>query len=573
PEWILSLNELYEKRMRWGEESFAFVRPIRWILALLNSQIVPFFLGSLRSGRYTFTHFYSGFTKVHISKIPEYFRYVPLEILDIQKRREFVLQQIPHITREFREVDFTYELPGWGFATFSPDFLALPPEVIEAVISKQLRCYPLYDGEGKLLPRFLFTVDHKEGEWNREEVQKGYEAVANARLTDALYFYQNDIQIPFHQRKEQLKGIQFLHGMGSYFDKTERLEWMIHHLPWKEYIPELNLEILSEAVSLCRVDQTTQLVREFTDLEGIIGRAYLENPKTPCHLAEKLRPLVAGVIYESYLPRGSEDVLPQSLEGSVLSVADKMDSLLAFFFSGYKPTGTKDPLGSRRLAAHILRIIFSNDLLLPLRHFLLVTAKELWKKPLDELFFQEIFEERAEHLSREGIAGWNYEIFLICKKYLFSRPQYFYRLQKFLIRRRGAQLSEYARIATRVHNLAREAPISLSGQELKKEIFREPEEEDVYSSVLLPWETWRLEKQTHSGLFPLEKMWEDWLLQVTPERIALLDRFFDRVLVMHPEEEVRFNRLALLKRLDECLQILGDMSASGKSLEVLSASE
>ncbi|MHA2617782.1 MAG: glycine--tRNA ligase subunit beta [bacterium JZ-2024 1] len=573
PEWILSLNELYEKRMRWGEENFSFIRPIRWILALLNSQIVPFSLGSLHSNRFTFTHFYSGFKKVRIPACTDYFRYVPLEILDIQKKREFVLQQIPHVTREFREVDFTYELPGWGFASFPSDFLSLPPEVIEAVISKQLRCYPLYDEKGKLLPRFLFTVDHKEGDWNREEVQKGYEAVANARLTDALYFYHTDIQIPFHQRKEQLKGIQFLQGMGSYFDKTLRLEWMIQHLPWTEHIPALNLEILSEAVSLCRADQTTQMVREFTDLEGIIGRAYLENPKTPCHLTENIRPHVARVIFESYLPRGSEDVLPQTLEGSVLSVADKMDSLLAFFFSGYKPSGTKDPLGARRLAAHILRIIFSNSLPIPLQDFLQKTAEGIWKKQVDERFFQEIFEERAEHLSREGISGWNYDIFLICKKYLFPHPLYFYRLQKFLIQKRGPQLSEYARIATRVHNLACEAPPSLSSQELKKEIFAEPEEENVYSSVLLAWEKWRAERQPYSILFPLEKFWEDWLHQVTPERIALLDRFFDRVLVMHPDEKIRFNRLILLKRLDDCLQILGDMSASGRSMEVLSSSK
>ncbi len=565
PDWILSLNEFYEKRMKWGKETFSFVRPIRWILALLDDRIIPVQLGSLRASRYTFTHYYSDRKKVRLSTISDYFRYVPLEVLDIEKRREKVLRQLSHPVREYQEVDCTYELPGWGIGHFSQEFLRLPREVIEAVIVKQLRCYPLYASDGSLLPRFLFTVDRQPGEWNVGEVQKGYEAVANARLTDALYFYENDTRIPFHQRVESLKGIQFLQGMGSYYEKITRLEWMMRNFNWHQSIAGVSEEVLLEASRLCRADQTTQMVREFTNLEGIMGKIYLLDEQTSCHLSGAIRQKVASAIYESYLPRGANEPIPVTLEGIVLSLADKLDSLLAFSFSGYRPTGGKDPLGARRFAAHILRIVFHTGADLFLRDMLNKTAQSLWQKPLDETFFRSLFEERGENFSREQIADWNYDIFAICRPYLFLRPQYFFCLQKFLISRTGKRLSEYARIATRVHNLACEAQNTLS---LKPENFVEPEEIEVFHQVVLPWEEWINRKQ-RAGIFPAEEqVWDEWLGEVSEERVALLDRFFDRVLVMHPDERLRKNRLALLQHLDQCLQILGDMSASGRSMEI-----
>jgi glycyl-tRNA synthetase beta chain len=551
PKWILSIP--FQKSMRWADVPIRFARPIHWILALFGGKVVPFEVGNIRSGNMTYGHRFMHSGPIPVKDFQSYLQktreaFVIVDPVERKKRIEDemiregakVSGRVLKDEELLNEVNFLVEYPVALCGTFDNKFLSLPREILVHSMKEHQRYFPLVDDHGTLLPQFvcISNINPK----NREVVVKGNEKVLRARLSDAAFFFEDDLKIPLEKRVEQLKKVVFQAKLGTSYEKVMRFKqlalWMTERID-----PKLQ-EMAGRTSLLCKADLVTGMVGEFPKLQGIVGREYAR--------LSKERPEVAEAIYEHYLPGFAGDRLPSSPIGDIVSIADKMDTIVGCFGVGLLPTGTADPFGLRRQALGIIRIILEKKYSISLRGLIEESEKQLKEKM--ERPGQQVKDEVLEFFRVR------YQNFLLDKEYPFDVTDAVLSISfdelldvqgrmDALRKAKGWKDFESIVIAfKRAMNILKGSPPK---REINLSLFVEPAEQSLYQSFLNAKE--RIDQHLGKRDYPSA------LLEMTQMKKPI-DEFFEGVMVMVEDEAIRDNRLALLDDIGKLFLRIADFS-------------
>lgn len=348
----------FKKSMRWKDLDIRFARPMHWIVALFGGQVVPFSYGNLNSGNVSFGHRFMAPGAFEVSSLDQYLADAEKQfvIVDPARRRQLIAAQLDEVVGRTEgklnpdedlldEVAFLVEYPTAVMGGFEKTYLQLPPELLITVMREHQRYFTVVDGHGKLLPRFV-TISNTRVE-DLTVVQQGNERVLRARLSDAMFFWNEDRKQRLESRLEALKNVVYQAKLGTSYEKVMRFKALAVELACQQ-VPEV-AELTERAALLAKCDLETGMVFEFTELQGVMGREYA--------LLDGEDPRVARAIFEHYLPVQAGGELPSDDVGAFVSIADKIDSICGCFGVGLIPTGTADPFALRRSAIGILNII------------------------------------------------------------------------------------------------------------------------------------------------------------------------------------------------------------------------
>ena len=402
PGFILGLS--FPKSMRWGAETITFARPIHWILARYGGAVVPFELGDVTSGGVTFGHRFLAPQAVEVADAQAYVAALKAArvIVDPEARRTLLSEELARAAAGVKgevvpnpglleENTFLVEYPSVVVGNFEDKFLALPDAVLITSMREHQRYFSLRGADGRLLPHFIAVNNTLTR--NPEVVRQGHERVIRARLSDAMFFFQEDSKTPLENRVDALKGVVFHSLLGTSYEKMERFRELAVSLS-RQLAPELS-DAVSRAATLCKADIVTEMVGEFPSLQGVMGRQYALLNGEP--------PEVAEALFTHYLPRHADDELPQDKVGALVGLADRLDTICGCFGVGLSPTGTADPYGLRRHALAVIRILRSQQLHLDLASAV-AAALELLKDKISRtveetaLEVLDFFQTRLQHL-------------------------------------------------------------------------------------------------------------------------------------------------------------------------------
>ncbi len=561
PEFIISLN--FPKSMRWGTGDIRFVRPIHWILALFGGTVVPFDLDGIKSGKRTFGHRFNHPEPIEINDLSSYLSLLEKAgvICDPERRKEMILVQartaaemaggiLKEDSALLEEVTHLVEWPVALCGSFEPKYLELPEDVLITSMRDHQRYFCIVDKKGALLPRFV-TVSNTPVD-DPKVIIEGNERVLRARLSDAAFFLKEDTKIPLGERIKSLKEVIFQEQLGSLYDKALRIKGLSIYLIRKLEEPIISSQererlktVLERSSLLCKCDLVTEMVGEFPELQGIMGREYA---KRSCEQEE-----VAEAIYEHYLPRFSGDELPLTLSGSILSLANKMDNIAGCFFQDIIPSGSEDPHALRRQAQGIIQIILNKGLIFPWEGFIREGLLQISSKLSGKLGEVEpkIHAFLNQRLNNYFLAqGYDYDLINSVLDTGNCHPVF---IQKRLNALREFRSEEA--FATILISFKRVINILPKGEEIQKavdiSIFTEAEEIRLYESF-----------QKLVGGLKEDIARAEYLgaLQAMAEMKEPIDLFFDRVLVMHEDMRVRKNRLALLASIRNIFLKIADFS-------------
>ncbi|OWA36680.1 glycine--tRNA ligase subunit beta [Saccharibacillus sp. O16] len=549
----------FPKNMRWGAYDFKFIRPIRWMIALFGEEVVPFEITDVHTGRVSRGHRFLG-SETSIASAADYVEALRKQhvLVDVQEREALILKQIHELAEAkgwniqikedlLEEVLFLVETPTALYGTFEESFLNIPQDVLITSMREHQRYFPVLDAQGKLLP-FFVTVRNGDAR-SLDVIAKGNEKVLRARLSDAKFFYEEDQKGQIKDFLSKLETVVFHEELGSTGDKVRRIRQTADKIAQLLNLDQEDVQDVSRAADICKFDLVTQMVYEFPELQGVMGEDYARKA------GEK--EAVARAVFEHYQPRFAGESVPASIVGSVVSLADKMDAIVGFFGIGIIPTGSQDPYALRRQAAGIVQILLDHKLELT----------------LDQLFDLSIsVHEQAGHLKRsaEEVRKDLTDFFeLRVKKLLSDNLRYdvvdaviaagFGNIPAVISRGEAlmkavsedAHFKETADSFTRTSNLAAKAQT----HEVKPELFEGEPESDLFAS----WQL--LHDQQDTWAYAEE---ESYMSAAEAQLTALsglkepITTFFDRVMVMAEDEQVRANRLALLAVIDSDLKRFAD---------------
>ncbi|HEX6641831.1 MAG TPA: glycine--tRNA ligase subunit beta [Thermoanaerobaculia bacterium] len=359
PEILMSLR--WPKMMRWGNGEHSYIRPIHSVISLFDGRHLPLAIFGVASGTTTVGHRTLAPKRIEVSSYNDYVSKLEVAsvIVDAHRRREAMAAAALALAKEvdgqpsddisiWSQWQYLTEYPGLVRAEFRRDYLALPEEVLVTVMRVHQKQLPIRDRNGRLLNSFLAVLDN-EGD-PEGHAAYGNSFVTNARFADAQFFYETDRRTRLEDRLEQLSHLQFQEKLGNYLEKTHRIESIAAGICKAAGIDDADAKL---AARLCKTDLVTEMVKEFTDLQGRIGGIYARE--------EGLPEQVWQAIYDHYQPVSLDDALPRNLAGAVVSLADRIDTLVGFFSIGAKPTGSKDPFGLRRAAQGVVQILLNRD--------------------------------------------------------------------------------------------------------------------------------------------------------------------------------------------------------------------
>jgi glycyl-tRNA synthetase beta chain len=571
------INSIYwPKNMYWRKPSEKFVRPVRWLVALLDEAVIPLEFDGIRAGNESRGHriLTEGRVQIPSAGLAYVEALRAAKVLGRGEREQQIRKDLDAATRtipgaRWREdknlldavVNLT-EFPSAILGSFDQEFLELPEEVLVTVMRDHQKYFAIEDASGKLLPHFL-AVLNTDGD-PRGIIRHGHERVLRARFSDAQFFWQTDQKHPLRERLTWLKHVTFQKDLGSYYDKTRRVQRLCSWLC--EIIRQNGMQvrpgIVHKAASLAKADLTTELVKEFTELQGIVGGLYASVQELDTGMPDATRQLIAQTIYDHYKPESMEDLVPRSVEGAVLSIADKADSIAGMFALGLQPTGSKDPFALRRQANGIVRTIAEKKLPLSLSQ-LFVDARETYRgSEAERKFSNEVdyagavrsfFRERLEFYLRDAL-GFKYDVVNAVRAAGSDNVVDAVARAEAVTKVRPSSDFESISIAfKRIKNILRQA--SETGKRVASAVdeqsFRDEAEKELASQI--PQTAARVDALRAQGNY------EHALLEISKLRPAV-DHFFDKVMVMVEEEHIRANRLALLQTLLENFSTIADFS-------------
>ncbi len=575
----------FPKNMRWADYDFRFVRPIRWMVALFGEQVIPVEICGVKSGKFSMGHRFmqqslkaaaesqgllsAALTKVgnkvysalagvkgavEIPSAGDYKKvmYDNFVMVDQEERRALILQQIKDLAAQnggeaeinedlLEEVNYLVEWPTALCGKFEEKFLALPKECIITPMREHQRYFPVLDEDGNLLNKFI-TV-RNGGSEHLDIVTHGNERVLRARLSDAEFFFNEDRKQKLEERLEKLKTVSFQEGLGNMYDKSERLVKLAEMLRYA-INASVDEESLRRTALLCKTDLVTGMVIEFTELQGVMGREYA--------LLDGEKPEVAKGIYEHYLPRFAGDELPETVIGRIVGIGDKLDNICATFSRGLAPTGSQDPYALRRQALGIINILLEAGYHVSLAKIIAGTLYLLDIKPEEtgKLVPQimDFFKLRLKNLLMDQ--GIRYDVIdaVFADKRCDDVVEITARCQALAAYVKEGNAEPLVQISVRVGNLCKkiEKEVAISGVLFKHE--SEGELQKVVAAV-------------SKEIIP-EMVLFDYaaVLKAAEKVIEPVNTFFDNVMVMDEDENVKNNRLALLEEVRGVVNAVGDLS-------------
>lgn len=567
----------WAKSMYWrGKSAERFVRPVRWIVSLLDSNVVPVEFAGITAGGSSEGHRVLSSGAVRISQPSEYCS----ELLTaavvasgtdrearIRKALDAATRSISGARwREDKELLNTVvnltEFPSVVLGSFDPEFLALPAEVLVTVMRDHQKYFAMEDAEGKLLPHFL-AVLNTDGDPDGL-IRHGNERVLRARFNDARFFWETDQKISLRERVEMLKAVTFQKDLGSYYDKTCRVQKLSSLI--SEVVRAAGVSIrpgvVYKAALLAKTDLTTELVKEFTELQGIVGGLYAKvqelDPSLPRATAER----IGDAIYDQYKPESMEDSVPRTVEAAVLAIADKADSIAGMFALGLQPTGSKDPFALRRAANGVVKIIAEHKLLLPIAKLFSDARAEYAGSEAEQRFAKDFnFEsslfgfmrERLEFYLRD-VRGFSYDVVNAVLAAGSDDVVDAVRRAEAVSKVRGSENFGSISIAfKRIKNILRQARDTNKtvADRLDQSALTDAAEKNLAAEIPVVGAKVRELSQA--------KNYEQALSEISRLRQPV-DTFFDKVMVMVDDERVRANRLALLQTLLHEFSTIADFS-------------
>lgn len=544
-------NVTFPKAMRWGGKNMRFARPIRWMVALLNNEVLDIDLEGIKSSNITRGHRFLGEKEFEVNSVEEYFEKLDKNfvVLDQHKRKEMIREQAIEVAKSLggeveldedllEEITFLVEYPTAFYGEFDEEYVKLPKEVVTTPMKEHQRYFPV-SKDGKLLPNFIAV---RNGDSNRIDLVKaGNEKVLRARLADALFFYHEDTKKPLESFVDKLQTVVFQAKLGTVYDKTLRIEKLSQVI-----LNELNMTESKEntlrAAKLCKADLVTNMVFEFTELQGIMGRDYAQ-------VSGENEEVCQG-IFEHYLPRFAGDILPETNTGIALSIADKLDSIAGFFAIGIKPSGSQDPYALRRQALGILSILLDRKLSVNLNNLINAALDNYSNLEFnkEEVASQivEFFVERVKNLFKD--LGIRYDVIdAVLNNNLDDISDIHTRALELNRWLQKDELVEMLTAFNRVSTLAEKATTDI----VKEDLLKEDAEIKLYNGFK------EIKSNVESLL--LDKKYNEALDAFATLR-PLVDNLFDNVMVMDKDEAIKENRLALLKQIYSTMLTICDLS-------------
>lgn len=551
PQLITGLN--FPKSMHWGNLDAKFVRPVRWLVALLDEEVIPVEFATVKSGNVTRGHRFLGADEITIKNASSYVDTLKENFVMVNQdaRRELISKQLHDIAASknasivwdddlLEEINYLVEWPTALCGGFEESYLALPDAAIITPMKDHQRYFPLVDQDGKLLPMFL-TV-RNGSDHSIEVVQAGNERVLRARLDDAKFFFNEDRKKPLIDRQDGLTKIVFQEGLGNLADKTERLLTLGRVFSEECELHEDARVVLERATELAKTDLTTGMVTEFTELQGVMGKEYA--------LLDGESSEVAEAIFEQYLPRFAGDVLPQTEAGKVLSIIDKIDNIVATFSRGLIPTGSQDPYALRRQTIGILNILLNSEWNISLRP-IIVESMNLLNVPADkqdELLGQveEFITLRLKNIFLDREVPYHVIDLLLSNNELSVADAE--GLVKALLSNRIDENVELVQAFTRMYNLVKD--VTYTG--VDESLFREDAERALYEAAT---------KASEASIDAWDNNDYDAVVAVPATLVPAINTFFEDVMVMDKDEAIKANRLQLVRLAYSVMAIIGDISA------------
>jgi glycyl-tRNA synthetase beta chain len=576
------ISTLYwPKNMYWRKRGEVFVRPVRWLVAMLDEQVVPLELFGLAAGKTSRGHRIIGSTTgsetVAISKPSAYVEALRgAKVLGAAEREQVIRKALDAATRtipgaRWREdkplvaivVNLT-EFPSVILGSFDPEFLDLPEEVLVTVMRDHQKYFAIEDANGKLLPHFLAVLNTAGDSDGLGLIRHGNERVLRARFNDARFFWQTDQKQTLRQRVDLLRHVTFQKDLGSYYDKTMRVQRLASWL--SETVKQSGMAIpgvVHKAALLAKTDLTTELVKEFTELQGIVGGLY-SKPDVQ-QLDEDMKPdvqlAVSRAIYDHYKPESMEDGAPATIEGAVLSIADKADSIAGMFALGLIPSGSKDPFALRRQANGIVKTIAEHRLPFRLSE-LMADARGRYKGfEAEKKFSNAAYSDSVRGFFRERL-----------EFYLKDARGYAYDVVSAVLAVDSDDVVDAAARADAVSKVRGSADfesISSAFKRMKNILRQATEKTKVIAMRVDPAGLQEESEKELAALIPrtvaaVEKLravrdYEGALIEIAKLRPAI-DKFFDKVMVMVEDDNLRANRLALLQTVVKEFSTIADFS-------------
>ncbi|GIM32556.1 glycine--tRNA ligase subunit beta [Paraclostridium bifermentans] len=549
PEAIKSMT--FPKAMRWGGKNMRFIRPIRWMVCILNDSVLDIELEGIVSSNTTKGHRFLGESEFEVNTLNEYLTKLEenFVILNQDERKELIKKQCDDVAKSLGgEIEFDEELleevthlveyPTAFYGEFDEDYAKLPKEVVITPMKQHQRYFPVLK-DGKLLPNFIAV---RNGDSHRiDNVKKGNEKVLEARLADALFFYKEDTKKSLESYIEKLKTVVFQAKLGTVYDKSLRIEKLANDILEKLNETDIKEDTL-RAAKLCKADLVTGMVFEFTELQGVMGREYAKVSGENENVAE--------AIFEHYLPRFAGDILPATKSGIVLSIADKLDSIAGFFAIGIQPTGSQDPYALRRQALGIINILMDNNLDISLRELVSLTLDNysFIEFDKDEVLNQimEFFKDRIKNLFRD--LGIRYDVIdAILSSNIDDIADMYARAKALNSWIDKGELVEMLTAFNRVATLAEKAEtnevnINLMREEAEFNLYQQFQEISSNVEHLLANKEYTKALDAFASLRPA------------------IDNMFDSVMVMDKDEAIKNNRLAILKQIYDIMLNICDLS-------------
>ena len=551
PQLITGLN--FPKSMHWGNLDAKFVRPVRWLVALLDEEVIPVEFATVKSGNVTRGHRFLGADEITIKNASSYVDTLKenFVMVDQDARRELISKQLHDMAASknasivwdddlLEEINYLVEWPTALCGGFEESYLALPDAAIITPMKDHQRYFPLVGQDGKLLPMFL-TV-RNGSDHSIEVVQAGNERVLRARLDDAKFFFNEDRKKPLIDRQDGLTKIVFQEGLGNLADKTERLLKLGRVFGEECGLHEDAAVVLERATELAKTDLTTGMVTEFTELQGVMGKEYA--------LLDGESPEVAEAIFEQYLPRFAGDVLPQTEAGEVLSIIDKVDNIVATFSRGLIPTGSQDPYALRRQTIGILNILLGSEWNISLRP-IFKASMELLNVPAekqDELLDQveEFFTLRLKNIFLDREVPHHVIDLLLSNNELSVADVE--GLVNALLANRIDEDVELVQAYTRMYNLVKD--VEYTG--VNSDLLKEDAEKALFEAA---------SKASEVSSAAWEAGDYDAVVAVPATLVPAINKFFEDVMVMDKDEAIKANRLQLVRLAYSVMAIIGDISA------------
>lgn len=538
----------FPKSMYWADKNVRFARPVRWLVALYGDMPLAVSFGSVKSGNLSRGHRFMGKAEIEIKDTGAYEQAMRdnFVIIDPEERKKMIMEGIAKIEFELgakvtvdpellEENVHLNEYPIPFYGSFDREFLEIPAEVLILSMAKNQRYFPVHDKDGKLMPYFIGVSNNKARDMN--VVREGNERVLRARLYDAAFFWKEDQQKSLEERAQELKNVTYQEQLGSVYDKVQRIKkitlWLAEALG-----ADVDAASLARACDLSKADLVTNMVYEFSDVQGVMGREYARRAGEPEE--------VALALYEQYLPRFAGDELPSRVDGALLGIGERLDTLCAIYKIGMEPTSSQDPYGLRRAVRTINELVWGMGLDIDMDEALAMAASQLDASSETLEKIKSFTASRQQVQLREK--GQSHEAVALAMQTAPNRPLQMYRLSEVLTKASGEPwFGELVTAAVRVKNLLAKAENATASVDPAK--FTSEAEKNLYA------ELGKLTKEAKSAVKNCD--WEK-LAATMAELAPVIAQFFSDVLVMDKDPDIRANRIALLADCQAFFMQIGD---------------